>query len=241
MNISCKIIEDILPLYADEVCSEESRALVNEHVAECEKCRKKLGMMSDTGNEKADIRPLKNVGRWLEKLRLKTLIKGIVSGALIIGFIVFSIYFLTESKILYVPAERVTVSDICMLSDGNIAFHMFIDDDYDLNLIECDVDDNGNMYIKPRRSIIENRRLEDLTFSFTNTYYGVEIHEFDLKTGRDTNPYLDFFFTAGVEPKAVYLRLRGEDVLIWEKGMELPPASEEVEERFERRNMEGNG
>ena len=39
MKISCRIIEDILPLYADEVCSEESRALVNEHVAQCEKCR----------------------------------------------------------------------------------------------------------------------------------------------------------------------------------------------------------
>ena len=79
MKISCRIIEDILPLYTDEVCSEESRALVDEHVAQCEKCRKKLGMMSDTAGIKADIRPLKSVGKWLERLRLKALIKGIVN------------------------------------------------------------------------------------------------------------------------------------------------------------------
>ena len=241
MKISCKIIEDILPLYADEVCSEESRALIEGHVAECEKCRKKLGMMSETGNEKADIRPLKNVGRWLEKLKLKTLIKGIVSGALIIGFIVFSIYFLTQVAIMKVGADHVTVSDVCELSDGNIAFHLYVDDSFDLNCISAEVDNDGNMYIIPQRTIIENRRDTYFNQGLFNMYYGVEIHEFDPETCRDTNPDLDFFFTAGVEPKAVYLSVRGEDILIWEKGMELPPASEEVEERFERRNMEGNG
>ena len=41
-NLSCKMIEDILPLYVDGVCSEESRAAVEEHLAQCESCREKL-------------------------------------------------------------------------------------------------------------------------------------------------------------------------------------------------------
>lgn len=38
MNKNCDIVRDILPLYVDEVCSEESRRLVDEHVSECPEC-----------------------------------------------------------------------------------------------------------------------------------------------------------------------------------------------------------
>ena len=33
--MNCKIIQDLLPLYCDRVCSEESAQLVEEHLADC--------------------------------------------------------------------------------------------------------------------------------------------------------------------------------------------------------------
>lgn len=238
MKTSCKIIDDLLPLYADGVCSEDSRSLVEEHLAECPDCLARLNAMKDTENVKADISPLKSVGKWLEKLRLKSLIKGIINGIVFTSILIFGYFFMTEFTFLKVPADRVTVSDVCMLSDGNIAFHMYIDDKYDLNAIGADIDKDGNMYITPERSIIENRRFEDFNAGLFNSYYGVEIQEY----GSDSDsPYLDFSFSKGDEPNAVYLRLRGEDVLIWERGMELPAASEEVEEQFVNPDFEGNG
>lgn len=39
MKVTCEIIEDLLPLYVDEVCSAQSRQAVEEHLRECEKCR----------------------------------------------------------------------------------------------------------------------------------------------------------------------------------------------------------
>lgn len=39
MKLSCGIIRDLLPLYEDEVCCEESREQVEEHLAECAECR----------------------------------------------------------------------------------------------------------------------------------------------------------------------------------------------------------
>lgn len=42
MKVSCNIIEDLLPLYIDDVCSEESKALVLEHLSTCESCKEKL-------------------------------------------------------------------------------------------------------------------------------------------------------------------------------------------------------
>lgn len=38
MKIDCNVIRDLLPLYADNVCSEESRRLVNEHLPQCAEC-----------------------------------------------------------------------------------------------------------------------------------------------------------------------------------------------------------
>lgn len=42
MKLSCKIVQDLLPLYEDEVCSGESRAAVEEHLKECADCKGRL-------------------------------------------------------------------------------------------------------------------------------------------------------------------------------------------------------
>lgn len=39
MKLSCEVIRDLLPLYEDEVCCEESKGLVEEHLSECAACR----------------------------------------------------------------------------------------------------------------------------------------------------------------------------------------------------------
>lgn len=39
MKLSCQIIRDLIPLYEDGVCSQESREAVLEHLSECEECR----------------------------------------------------------------------------------------------------------------------------------------------------------------------------------------------------------
>ena len=39
MKLACKVIEDLLPLYCDGACTEETRALVETHLQECDSCR----------------------------------------------------------------------------------------------------------------------------------------------------------------------------------------------------------
>lgn len=38
-RMSCNVIQDLMPLYIENICSAESRELVEAHIAECEKCR----------------------------------------------------------------------------------------------------------------------------------------------------------------------------------------------------------
>ena len=47
MSISCEIIKDLLPLYHDGVCSNESKRLVEEHLTHCEGCEAELQAMDE--------------------------------------------------------------------------------------------------------------------------------------------------------------------------------------------------
>ena len=47
-EIECDVIRDPLPLYADEACSEKSRALVYEHLLDCPDCRKMLQQLRNS-------------------------------------------------------------------------------------------------------------------------------------------------------------------------------------------------
>lgn len=42
MKISCSVIKDLLPLYHDDLCSEESRELIEEHIKVCNDCKSEL-------------------------------------------------------------------------------------------------------------------------------------------------------------------------------------------------------
>lgn len=41
-DLDCNIIKDLMPLYLDAICSEESRNLVDTHLNNCEQCRTQL-------------------------------------------------------------------------------------------------------------------------------------------------------------------------------------------------------
>lgn len=48
MKMKCSVIQDLLPSYVDDICSEDTKELVREHVAECVQCREKLEQMKNT-------------------------------------------------------------------------------------------------------------------------------------------------------------------------------------------------
>lgn len=59
MNWQCGIIRDLMPLYHDNVCSDESRAAVEEHISECNDCREYYKQLSDE-TEKAVVPEIEN-------------------------------------------------------------------------------------------------------------------------------------------------------------------------------------
>ena len=65
--MDCNVIKDLLPLYVDECCSEESTRLVAEHLDTCESCRKIYDQMRETCQsyeEKPNAVKLRRVSDW---------------------------------------------------------------------------------------------------------------------------------------------------------------------------------
>ena len=60
-NEKCCVIKDLLPLYIDELCSEETAAIVKEHLDVCESCKSAYNAMKSEvpGNDSDRISPIK--------------------------------------------------------------------------------------------------------------------------------------------------------------------------------------
>lgn len=46
MNVTCHVVEDLMPLYAEQLASQDSCVLVEEHLKRCPSCRARLEVIS---------------------------------------------------------------------------------------------------------------------------------------------------------------------------------------------------
>ena len=87
--MNCNVIKDLMPLYADDMLSRESRELVDEHVRTCAACRSELDAIKKAPRMPLDVETggLRRVGRAIRRKRLlaaltaaMTLIAALVTG-----------------------------------------------------------------------------------------------------------------------------------------------------------------
>lgn len=48
MKVPCSVIQDLLPLYHDNVCSPESSAMIEEHLKDCEACQEEFHKLEES-------------------------------------------------------------------------------------------------------------------------------------------------------------------------------------------------
>ena len=63
---NCNIIKDLLPLYIEDICSEDSKKLVEEHLKECSSCKETYELLHHTAlvidvAEKKEINAIKKI------------------------------------------------------------------------------------------------------------------------------------------------------------------------------------
>ena len=74
-KVNCEVIEDLLPIYIENMASPSSRTLVEEHLVSCENCRKiKDSMQASIYLPKdIDTKPLEKISKHLFKKKVMTI------------------------------------------------------------------------------------------------------------------------------------------------------------------------
>lgn len=223
-NISCKVIKDLLPLYHDKVCSDDSKKIVEEHLTFCENCQRelknidteiKIAFKNNTMDRK-DTNVIKNISKLWKKSKVKSFIKGLIYATLFFAFAAGIYIGLFRWNIINVSTDVIKITDVCRLSDGRIAYHVKLIDGYILNQCNFNTDKKGNFYVKPVRSVIKQKQKKDTLAGLADMYY-------------DFNP-------KEKQSKALYWGTYKDNILIWKEDMPLPKASQEVEDMFNIRD-----
>ncbi len=116
MKLNCSIVEDLLPLYLEELCSEESKSALEEHLRECHSCSEKFARMKNgqiiPHTETSETKPL--IQDYAKKVRHHRICAGIS-----IAFIcLLAICALTILGLTLLDMRRAANPPIYELEDG---------------------------------------------------------------------------------------------------------------------------
>lgn len=147
MKITCDVIQDLMPSYIDGILSEDSKALVEEHMGTCQECRKMLEIMKEEqGKEQNQMR---SSAATLKKIRKKLIVRRVLTAtvAVILTLIVAAAgynhwyfnekYMTLENSGMYVKNNRLYSSNnlinrmkVQYTEDGKTEFVYAIDAPY---------------------------------------------------------------------------------------------------------------
>ena len=106
MKIHCEVIRDLLPLYVEDVCSEATKELVENHLSKCQECRLELELMQKQLPGFSQEEYVKEAQEFtkLSKRWKRTMMKSVLTGILMMAGVI-----LLMLVVLVFAGVRVTV------------------------------------------------------------------------------------------------------------------------------------
>ena len=107
-KITCEIVKDLLPLYVDDVLSEDSRMLVEEHIDGCSECRSYCEKLKDTGSivlKKKNDNEKKTIKGIRKKIITKR-IRAVCLTAIIVAAVATGLFYGITVREKYLPYEK---------------------------------------------------------------------------------------------------------------------------------------
>jgi hypothetical protein len=229
-KITCDVIKDLLPLYYDEVCSSDSRKIVEGHLNQCLSCSNDLNKISaeiklpvkTVEKNLSDTAALKDMAAFWKRSKVKAFVVGLTASAVLITLLFLGFTW----PIINVSTKVIKITEVSRLQDGSVAYHYELTDGYESKMSKFQMDDDGNFYITPKRPIIRTKALTGGEFSLANMYQVFD----DFYRMVYKNKYGE-----DAEIKSLYYGTPKDKILVWKEGMNLPEASAEVEANFKRK------
>lgn len=152
MNYPCKLIQDLLPLYHDSVCSKESAEIIENHLSECTICKECLVAFGETDNlmmkpenTEHEMKKAASFQAVKKKLFRKQILIAVLSVVLLSALLVAVIGVLTNTEQIIIYEDNISVS---MIDDslvgrlkGNFAYN------YQIKRVETTVGGESKNYL----------------------------------------------------------------------------------------------
>lgn len=120
---NCNIVRDLLPLYIDEVCSDESKRMVEEHLNNCGFCKQELKIQKESlVKENTRIYEKRALFNFSKKLKLKNRIKILLSTIIILLVIIIIGYLIYKPEFVVKYTEKLISAEIPV--DEGIDIHV---------------------------------------------------------------------------------------------------------------------
>lgn len=110
MNRECNIVKDIIPLYVEDMVSQDTRTFIEEHLEHCEECRSELGHIRKHAGfaPKMSAAPMNDLKKKLFAKRVQTVL---FTTALIIAIAASVFGFMTSPRFLPYSQSLVQVTE----------------------------------------------------------------------------------------------------------------------------------
>ena len=123
----CNVVRDLMPLVLDRVASDESRELIEEHIASCEECRKQYDEMRSALPEETrveyeeDRKQFTDALKSVRKQRLKRRIRMIALAAIVCLAVMLAGLFAYDALFwkMSIPVDNSLYTlSLCEMKDG---------------------------------------------------------------------------------------------------------------------------
>ena len=234
----CKITEDLLPLYVDNSLNDDSREFVEQHLKECESCRKLHESMNKSVQAITSSRTARESFRLFKRrLLFKRILLTTVCTLAVLALLSVVFYRPVENFLSgHLPARTDPfIAEVSRLSDGSIHIALqYPEEDVYVNSqrIYPHPDDERTLCIQ-----LGYNRLNTWDYRMKN---GGVRHTFIVLTD-ESAPLYDLERSLEVSYDAFYNKvvLIGSDGerILWQKGDSIPAADERAENSL-RMNLE---
>lgn len=123
MKYSCNVVKDLLPLYVDNICSKESKEIVEQHLSECVDCkayyislRENNTLFSFPVDTKRERQKAQSFLAIKKSLRTKQFLVAILSISVLIVAIIAAVALLSSYEKAVIYDDNISVSMV----DGSL-------------------------------------------------------------------------------------------------------------------------
>lgn len=254
MKKECAIVQDLLVLYEDDCLQEESRKMVEDHIAECQECRwvyeasEKMQDIQVQTQTESDLQIQKSASQTMKKIKRRTTLKAVIGIVLIVAVIIGGHVFCNHitdsewgySEMLYgIASDDVEVAQLYQLAGGDI--YCVLKSSKSIGIqsmtglqdpaeLSNQNEDQTLEYRMRGRTFWETVSVPEMEIKQSTIIFPVRLEGISEETKQE--------YTCYAKQVVFYGKTMSDKKVIWNEGQDIAKAPDEIEDRAIRAYLE---